>query len=101
MMKKEDILASCIDEVRAGKCTVEECLARHPDLRDELQPLLQIAARMPSAGVTPSPEFVQRTRNRLREVAQASTDAKPRPANRSNWFSLLTARPRLALAVAL
>jgi hypothetical protein len=100
-MKKEDILASCIDEVRAGRCTAEECLTRHPDLRDELQPLLEIAARMPSAGVTPSPEFVQRTRNRLKDMVQPSMDAKPRSVDRLNWLRPLTARPRLSLAGAL
>jgi hypothetical protein len=100
-MKKEDILASCIDEVRSGRCTVEECLARHPDLRHELQPLLEIAARMPSPGATPSPEFVQRTRNRLREVAQPSMDANPRSADRLHWLRPLAAGPRLTLAAAL
>jgi hypothetical protein len=100
-MKKEDILASCIDEVRAGRCTAEECLARHPDLRDELRPLLEIAARMPSAEVTPSPEFVQRARNRLREVTRPSMDDKPGPVDRLNWLRPLASRPRLALASAL
>ena len=48
-MRKEDILAGCIDEILAGMATVEDCLARHPRVGGELRPLLRIAASIKSA----------------------------------------------------
>ena len=70
-MKKEDILANCIDEILAGKCTLADCLARYPHISDELRPLLQVALSIQSEDVTPSPEFKQRARNRLLEAMQS------------------------------
>jgi hypothetical protein len=39
----EDILTGCIDDVRSSKTTIDECLARYPELRQELEPLLKTA----------------------------------------------------------
>jgi len=70
-MKKEDIIANCIDEIQAGKCTLEDCLARYPSLSDELRPLLKIAMGIQPEAATPSPEFKQRARIRLLQSMQA------------------------------
>ncbi len=39
----EIILTNCIEEIRSGEATLEECLARHPEMRQELEPLLRTA----------------------------------------------------------
>ena len=70
-MKKEDIIANCIDEIQAGKCTLEDCLARYPSLSDELRPLLKIAMGIQPEAATPSPQFRQRARIRLLQAMQA------------------------------
>ncbi|MCK4331118.1 MAG: hypothetical protein KAW81_01050 [Dehalococcoidia bacterium] len=70
-MKKEDIIANCIDEIQAGKVTLEDCLARYPSLSDELRPLLKIAMGIQPEAATPSPEFKQRARIRLLQAMQA------------------------------
>ena len=69
-MKKEDIIASCIDEIRDGKCTIEDCLNRYPYLGDELRPLLEIAIGIKPEAAYPSLEFKQRARSRLLEAMQ-------------------------------
>ena len=43
-MKKEEILAICIEEIRSGKSAVEDCIRRYPALEKELRALLEIAA---------------------------------------------------------
>ena len=86
-MKKEDIIANCIDEIRAGKCTLEDCLARYPDLSDELRPLLKIAIDIQPERVTSSPEFKQRARIRLLEAMQSpAADAKHKGVDIFGWL---------------
>ena len=67
-MRTEDILAACIDEVRRGRSTIEDCIGRHPELRDELQSLLETAASVSAPVVALRPEFRLRSRERLMEV---------------------------------
>ena len=43
MKKFEDILAQCIEDVKAGKSSIEDCLKGHPSVRERLEPLLRIA----------------------------------------------------------
>jgi hypothetical protein len=71
-MKKEEILADCIEEVRSGKRTLEECLARYPELAGEMRPVLEIASRIKPENVTPSPEFRQRAKMYLIEKMEES-----------------------------
>ena len=56
-MKKEEILAICIEEIRSGKSTIEDCVTHYPDLGKELRSLLEIAAGLKPDEVTPSQEF--------------------------------------------
>jgi hypothetical protein len=73
-MKKEEILANCIEEIRSGKSTIEECTTRYPHLGQELRSLLEIAVNLKPDDVTPSAEFNQRTKMRLFE------EMRPAPA---------------------
>jgi len=99
-MKKEDILANCIDEIQAGKCTLEDCLVRYPYLSDELWPLLQIATGIQPERATPSPEFKQRARNRLLAVMQPSVaHTEHRGSGIFGWLKPLAPAKRLALIV--
>jgi len=41
--KIEDILAQCIEDIKAGKSSVADCLDKYPALRKQLEPLLKIA----------------------------------------------------------
>jgi len=99
-MKKEDILANCIDEIQAGKCTLEDCLARYPHLGDELRPLLKIALGIQAEEVTPSPEFIQRARKRLLEVMQPSVaPTERRGMDIFGWLKPLALARRPIIAV--
>ena len=111
-MKKEDIIANCIDEIQAGKCTLEDCLARYPSLSDELRPLLKIAMGIQPEAATPSPQFRQRARIRLLQAMQApAADAgragldifgwlKPPAPGRRLSYALIVATVIWALIVA-
>lgn len=73
-MKKEEILAICIEEIRSGKSTVEDCIARYPEFGKELQSLLKITSSLKVEIVKPSMEFKQRAKRRLFEEMQSSPE---------------------------
>ena len=72
-MKKEEILTDCIEQVRSGKSTIEECIARYPELGYELRTLLAVSSQLKPDKIRPSPEFVRRTEAYLYE--------EPRPVS--------------------
>jgi Domain of unknown function (DUF5667) len=86
-MKKEDILAKCIEEVRSGKSTVEDCIQRYPALGKELRAMLEIAASIKPDEVWPSREFKVRARLHLFDEAPQPAPVKPTGRFRS-WFAL-------------
>jgi hypothetical protein len=99
-MKKEDILANCIDEIRAGKSTLEDCLAKYPHLGDELPSLLKIAADIQPERVTPSEEFIKRTENRIfKEMQPSAAPAEPRGVDIFGWLKPLTLAKRTVAAI--
>lgn len=60
------ILDECLEEIRTGRATVAACLAKYPDLRDELEPLLSLALELGRVQeVKPSAAFRSKTRSRL------------------------------------
>jgi len=62
--KFEDILVQCIEDIKAGRSSIEECLDRYPSFRERLEPLLRIAVgirEMPD--VRPSTAFRVRARS--------------------------------------
>jgi hypothetical protein len=68
LKKFEDILIECIDDIKAGRSSMEDCLARHPSMREQLEPLLRIAlAIQEPPDVKPSPGFKVRSRHQLME----------------------------------
>ena len=45
----DELLDQCISAVRRQECTVEACLAAHPAVQSDLEPLLRLSARLQSA----------------------------------------------------
>ena len=97
-MKKDKILANCIDEIRSGKSTIEDCVSRNPEIGDELRSLLEIASSLKPDAVTPSSEFKQRARLHL-EAQMRPTPAKV-PDRFWRWPELAPARILVAILVA-
>lgn len=81
-MKKEEILALCIEEIRSGKSTIEDCITRYPEVGKELASFLEIASGIRADKITPSPEFKRRAKRYLFEQMQ---DA-PEKVSHSLWF---------------
>ncbi len=82
LKKFEDILAECIDDIRAGKASVEDCLNRYPSTREQLEPLLRIALEIREPpNVKPSPSFKMKARVRLMDQTRGR-----QPATRWPWF---------------
>ena len=72
MKKMEDILAQCIEDIKAGRSTLADCLGRYPSMRQELEPLLRIALSIQKPPpVTPSNAFRVRARVQLMEQIHA------------------------------
>jgi Domain of unknown function (DUF5667) len=86
-MKKEEILANCIEEVRSGKSTVEDCIKRYPALGKELRAMLEIAASIKPDEVSPSAEFKARARLHLFDAEKQPAAIKTTNQFR-NWFAL-------------
>lgn len=75
MTNIEELLAQCLKEIEEGD-SVEECLARHPERREELAPLLRAAQRMRAAPkVSPSHAFRQSARTRMLNMLEAKKSA--------------------------
>ena len=53
-MKKEEILAICIDEIQSGRSTIEDCIRRYPAVGKELRSLLEIALCLKPDDTVPS-----------------------------------------------
>jgi len=90
----EAILIQCIDDIKVGKASLEDCLDRHPDVRHELEPLLRVALSIKEpADTRPSDAFKVRARVNLIEHIHASQPEKkamrsPSQAGVSHgWFT--------------
>ncbi len=95
----EYLLAQCLDDIKTGRRTLEECLAAHPTYREELEPLLALALdlqRLPDP--EPSPSFRRnakvRLMNRIRAeqaravaapVAMTAENSPPKSVTRGWW----------------
>ncbi len=72
MKKIEDILARCIEDVKAGRASVADCLAKYPSMSKKLEPLLRIALNIQKPpDVKPSTAFKVRARVQLMEQIHA------------------------------
>ncbi len=80
MRKFEDVLGQCIDDIKAGRAGIEDCLTRYPSLRERLKPLLGIALgirELPE--VEPSATFKAETRVWLMDQIQGRRAVAKRP----------------------
>ena len=71
----DQIVDRCVEEIRGGRATAEECLLRYPEHRRELEALLRAAAVMSALprgeqAVTPDPERRLAFMAALRETPQ-------------------------------
>jgi len=92
LKKIEDILASCIEDIRLGRSTLEGCLDRYPSAREQLEPLLRIAIRIQELPpVKPTESFKSSAKVHLMEYIHTEKTAK------RSWSSVFTyiSRPML------
>ena len=99
-MKKEQILANCIEEIRGGKSTIEDCAKRYPQLENELHSLLEIANSLQPEDVRPSVQFKERAKMHLFD------EDAPMPAKVSSrgfwaWPATTPARVLASIGIAI
>ena len=94
MKKIEEILIQCIEDIKAGKTSLADCLGRYPDVRRELEPLLRIALSIKEpTDISPSDAFKIRARVNLMEHIHASQSGKRAPRSlsqasvRRGWYA--------------
>jgi len=99
----ELVLAECLAAIEKQQDTVEGCLARHPHLAGELEPLLRLAAEVRAVpAVQPSPTFQQAAVPRLLNLIRAREAARVAPAPDAPaglWQRLRSWRPNRTLLV--
>ena len=77
MNRIEEILASCIEDIREGKSTLESCLERYSSVREKIEPLLRIALSIQEPpDIKPSGAFKTRARVELIERINAEKGAE-------------------------
>lgn len=81
-----DILDECLDRVLSGQESIEECLERCPDFRDELEPLLSLAIDGSEALAVEVPRTVKAT-GKERLMASAA-EQKKRESGKERRFAL-------------
>ncbi len=68
MRQFEDALDQCVSRLLAGE-SLDACLARYPEMREELRPLLEVAAVLAETPASaPAPEAKARGRQRLMDA---------------------------------
>ncbi|MFC2019336.1 DUF5667 domain-containing protein [Chloroflexota bacterium] len=77
MKKVEEVLIQCIDDIKAGRASLKDCLDRYPDVRRELEQLLSVALSINEpADIRPSNAFKVRARVNLMEHIHADQEGK-------------------------
>ena len=83
MKKFEEILFQCVEDIKAGRSSIEDCLNRHPSAREQLEPLIRIALQIQELpDVTPSHSFKIKTRVWLMDQIHGGHAAKKWPWSR-------------------
>ena len=85
------ILDRCIERIAAGE-SVSSCLASYPDDREELEPLLRVAAVTMQAVSAVEPNRVAKARG-LRMLNEAVADRTARKRSFFGWLSALRPPP--------
>ncbi len=95
----DELVDRCLSEIQSGQSTLEECLARHLEVADQLEPLLKLAShshRVMAPG-SPNPIFVQNARIRLfNQLSIKNKKVRSRPTRRTQKRTLVL-RPAYAL----
>ena len=69
----EQVLTSCIADIRSGESTLDQCLDRYASMRPELEPLLRLAANVRGIpGVNLEPAYKASARAQLMQQIRAS-----------------------------
>ncbi len=91
----EDVLVQCIEDIKANRSSLDECLEMYPHLRERLEPLLRIALdiREPP-NLKPSPHF--KTEARVWLMNEISLEQSAGKRLWSRFSSQL--RPMLAIS---
>lgn len=80
-----DALEMCLKEIEQG-ADVDTVLFRHPELADELRPILETSAKAKAMAVpAPSEEVVRRNRAKLLQHASELRERNAAPAVRRTW----------------
>jgi ABC-type transport system involved in cytochrome c biogenesis ATPase subunit len=97
--KFEDILVQCIDDIKADRYSLEDCLERYPSLRKRLEPLLKLALEIqPPPDLELSPGFKIKARVQLMEQIHAGRSVTKRAEPRyRNKISLIPRRRRFSM----
>jgi hypothetical protein len=75
--KVEEKLIQCIDDIKACRASLEDCLDRYHDMRHKLEPLLRVAMSIKElADTRPSDAFKIRARVNLMEYIHAAQSGK-------------------------
>jgi len=83
LKKFEEILFQCVEDIKAGRSSIEDCLNRYPFAREQLEPLLRIALQIQELpDVTPSHSFKIKTRVWLMDQIHGGHAAKKWPWSR-------------------
>ena len=65
-MTIQQALDQCLEDIRSGAASVEDCLRRYPEFANDLRPLLRMARRLESADeVRPGRAYKSRLRKQL------------------------------------
>jgi hypothetical protein len=70
-MTKEEILAYCLEEIRSGRKTIQECMSMYPEYSKEIGPLLHLAVNIQPEIRSAPPEFKQKTRENLIRIMKS------------------------------
>src|SRR3972149_6629890 len=80
-----EALEICLRDIEQG-ADIETVLFRHPDLADELRPILEASENAKSMAVPdPSTDMLRRNRTKLLQHAAGMREAKARSASRRIW----------------
>jgi hypothetical protein len=104
-----DIIALCIDDIKAGRATLEECLAKYPAISKELESLLEIALSIEEPpDFKPTDDFKIRTRVQLIKQIHNEQNKEKTPGNifysgsKRSWYpqKLRAVSPIIAIILA-
>ena len=96
-MKKEEILAKCIEEIRSGKSTVEDCANKYSQLGAEFRLRLQVAMLLKPDEVVLPEEFKQKLNAQI--FNGKSSAPKKLTNNFWNWRVMTPAKLALVSGV--